>query len=166
MNALAWLFVYTPFPWFGTLYTVAYRYELSRIARPFVDGSSPATWWSVCTHLGLIPADAPRPVTRLRIASYFLAITAAGLVSVLWIMKFIPLVWYYVTILQVASALILFFVLVHHIGPLPRRPYRDVLPYPRLGTRIRHLKKADGEKYSLLTTSELQEQHDGKDITT
>lgn len=153
MNVLIWLFVYTPFPWLGILYIAAYRHEPSRVVRPFRDSSNLAAWWSVCTYLGLIPEDAPRPTTRRWVVPYFIAVTAAAAVSLLWMVRFVPLVWYYIMILQVASALILFFVLVRRIGPPPRRPYRDSLPYPRLGTRIRHLTKAEGEKHSPLTRS-------------
>jgi len=41
---------------------------------------------------------------------------------------------------QVAAALPIFILIrIYWAGPFPFKPYRDVLPYPRLGTRVRNL---------------------------
>jgi hypothetical protein len=50
-----------------------------------------------------------------------------------------PRQWYFLLIAQGTSGLVLTMATVRHLGPPPRKPYADVLSYPRLGSRIRHL---------------------------
>jgi len=44
-------------------------------------------------------------------------------------------------VVQGASGIILTAATMQYLGAPPRRPYADVLRYPRLGSRIRHLPK-------------------------
>jgi len=134
------LFLYTPLPWLLVMYVAFYRHDLSRFARPFRDSSDPATWWSVCRDLGLVDESVKMPAERFGFWRW-LAIFAMVFVSALWTMIPLQLAWYELCGLQAAAALPLFLALVSVFGPFPHRPYRDFLPFPRLGTRIRHLKR-------------------------
>jgi len=137
----AWLFLYTPLPWLAVMYIVAYRHELARLAKPFKDRTGLNEWWSVCAHLGLIKAEAVRRSERaVRSGSLFTVLAIVGL-DLIPALVHPPLEWYFLMILQGASSLVLFLILMNRIGPPPAKPYSDVLPYPRLGTRIRHLRK-------------------------
>ena len=140
MNEVSWLFVYTPLPWLAAMYVAAYRHDLARIARPLRDHASLNDWWSVCGHLGLVSADARRPSRRVPEVRLLLALVSSAVVSLLWLAP-VPLAWYYLVAMQAASALPLFLLMVYRVGPLPFKPYRDVLPYPRLGSRVRHLQQ-------------------------
>lgn len=146
MNGVGWLFVYTPLPWLASMYVAAYRHELSRFTKPFKDHDNLQTWWSVCRHLGLIEGGATQPARRVWKSKPLLALLAIAFVSLIGPLILAQLGWYYLVLCQIASALGLFLVLVDRIGPLPSRPYTDVLPYPRLGTRVRHLGK--GRKFN------------------
>ncbi len=139
MNGIGWLFVYTPLPWLAAVYVAAYRHDIVRLTKPFKDCTDLTAWWTVCTHLGLIKADVPRPARKVWESKTLLALLAIALVSVIGPLFLAPLGWYYVVLCQIASAVGAFPVVVNRIGPLPSRPYADVLPYPRLGTRVRHL---------------------------
>ncbi|MDV3277444.1 MAG: hypothetical protein LYZ69_03130 [Nitrososphaerales archaeon] len=156
MSDISWLFGYTPLPWLVAMYVVAYRHDLSRIRSPLRDHANQAEWWSVCRHLGLIdgsvkmPADDPGRWT-------WLAILACGVTSGLWAIIPFPFTWYALIALRVAAAFPLFLVLVRNFGPLSYKPYRDFLPYPRRGTRVRHLEQAkrhSGEKHNALAVRE------------
>jgi len=139
------LFLYTPIPWIAGMYVTAYRHDLTRIARPLRDHSSRKDWWSVCLYLGLISASVPKPKESPWKVTLFIVVIASSLISLVWLVITIPLAWYYLCALQAAAALPLFLLLVSVAGPIPFRPYRDVLPYPRLGTRVRHLKRRKTE---------------------
>jgi hypothetical protein len=141
LSEITWLFVYTPLPWFAAMYIVAYKHDLGRAAKPFNDRSDPAAWWSVCRYLGLIGPDAPRPARRPWRSMPLLAVLAIVGVAVSLPFVHVASGWYYLVVLQAALALALFLELVSRIGPLPARPYKDILAYPRLGTRVRHLMK-------------------------
>ncbi|MDV3277099.1 MAG: hypothetical protein LYZ69_01360 [Nitrososphaerales archaeon] len=141
MDYLSWVFVYTPLPWLAAMYTVAYRHDLGRVAKPFDDRSGLAAWWAVCRYLGLISPDAPRPARRPWRSRPLLAVLAFAGVAASLPFTHVTSGWYYLVILQAAFALSLFLELVSRIGPLPAGPYRDMLAYPRLGTRVRHLMK-------------------------
>ena len=139
MTDPGWFFLYTPAPWLALMYVVAYRHDLSRIARPFRDSGDLRAWWSVCVYLNLIPAEAPEPPRKIWRTGPFIAVLAALPVSLLWLTPIASWVWYYLALLQVASALFLFLGLANRIGRFPAKPYSDTFPYPRLGSRIRHL---------------------------
>ena len=143
ISPVSFLLLYTPLPWLLLMHIAAYRHDLARVARPIRDRGGLRAWWSVCVLLKLIPAETQEPPRRLWREPALLAVIAAGLVSVFWLLPFFPQPWYYQLLLQVGSALILFFALVSRIGRLPLKPYADSLPYPRLGSRIRHLRKGD-----------------------
>jgi hypothetical protein len=62
-------------------------------------------------------------------------------VSLSWTLRIFPLVWYYLIIVQGISGIVLTAATMQYLGTPPRRPYVDVLRYPRLGSRVRHLPK-------------------------
>jgi hypothetical protein len=143
ISPFSFLLLYTPLPWLVLMYVAAYRHDLARVARPLRDGDGLRAWWPVCVQLRLVSAETPRPQRRTWREPVILATIAAILVSAFWLVPFFPQPWYYQLLLQVISALILFFALVSRIGRLPSKPYSDALPYPRLGSRIRHLHAGD-----------------------
>lgn len=140
MNAVS-AFLYTPLPWLGIMYFVAYRHDLGRVARSLRDSARPTDWWSVCRHLSLVKESPERPAREVWRSPSLPAVLASALISLLWLLIPISSVWYYLCALQVCSALPLALLLRIRIGPLPYKPFKDFLPYPRLGTRIRHLQK-------------------------
>ena len=150
---VASLFLYTPLPWLLAMYVAAYRHGLLRFARPFRDRSDPATWWSVCRDLGLIDGSVNRPGESFGFWRW-LALSATVFVSSLWTIIPLQLPWYELCGLQAAAALPFFLALVSIFGPFPYKPYRDFLPFPRLGTRVRHLKKRVTPGYSQLRPSD------------
>ena len=139
-------FLYTPFPWLAAMYVAAYRRDIGRVARPLRDPARLTDWWSVCRHLSLIKASTERPAKKAWKSLSFPALLASALISLLWLLIPISSAWYYLCALQVCSALPLALLLRSRIGPLPHKPFKDFLPYPRLGTRIRHLRKGKGAK--------------------
>lgn len=140
----------------AAMYLLFYRHDLGRLANPFRDLSSESEWYSVCEHLGLgVDLRPPgRPLlgcTRnllLLIASLTIY-AASGYASLL-------LAWYYLCAIQAAVAVPLFILLVlNWTGPFPFKPYKDVLPYPRLGTRVRDLRRRSESKRKPPETSEV-----------
>jgi hypothetical protein len=134
-----WLFLYTPIPYLTAMYLVAYRHDLGRLAKPFRDLSSESEWYSVCKRLGLAGAEFRQPSkppmgsnrNLLLFISSLAVYSVSGYASLL-------LAWFYLCALQALVAVPLFILLVTNwTGPFPFKPYRDVLPYPRLGTRVR-----------------------------
>jgi len=146
MIEVGWLFVYTPLPWLALFYFTAYRHNLSRIVKPFRDNYDSTAWRSVCKHLDLVRSDAPKPSRRLWKSKDLILLLVAMMISLLGLTIVVSRDWYSPALLQVASAFVLFLVLINRIGRLPSKPYSDTLRYPRLGTRIRHLSKARGER--------------------
>ena len=136
------LFLDTPLPYLAAMYFIAYRHDLGRVARPFHDRpGSKADWYSVCKDLGLTGAEVKAPASPLFGGTRNLLLLAASLsiyaVSV-FASFFLP--WYCLYALQATVAVPLFVLLIaNRLGPFPHRPYQDILPYPRLGTRIRDL---------------------------
>jgi hypothetical protein len=140
-------FLYTPVPYLIAMYLVAYRHDLTRVSKPFRDLARLREWWSVCKHLGLVSAGAKRPTEPFALGTRNLLLFVASVVTytIPFLVPF-PLPWYYLCVAQTAVAIPLFTVIVlSWTGPLPFKPYRDVLPYPRMGTRIRHLGESSGE---------------------
>lgn len=141
MSSISWLFLYTPLPWLIVMYAAAYRHDLARIVRPLHDSATLSEWWDVCRRLGLIDGSIKRPPQGLGFRNW-LAFFAAVFIESLWAIVPVPLAWYELCALEAAAGLPLFLALASAVGPLPYRPYRDFLPYPRLGTRVRHLTRA------------------------
>ena len=141
MPDTGWLFLYTPIPYLVAMYLVAYRHDLGRLAKPFRDLSSESEWYSVCKRLGLAGAEFRQPSNPLMGSTRNLLLFISSLVAYS-ISGYASLVleWYYLCAVQALVAVPLFILLVTNwTGPFPFKPYRDVLPYPRLGTRVRDL---------------------------
>jgi hypothetical protein len=139
MVDLSWLFLYTPIPYLAAMFLSAYRHDLNRISRPIRDGAGRREWWSVCKYLDLIDADVRKP--RRRPGKALISAPATFIISLSWIVIPAHLSWYHLCFLQALAALPLLLLLGRITGPVPHRPYRDVLPFPRMGTRLRHLKR-------------------------
>ncbi len=159
MTSPVWLFLYFPLPFWAISTLIAYRHDLSRFIHPMREHSSLKTWWSVCGYLGLIDRTmVPEPSSRRGFVPYVALLLASAAVSLSWTLGAFPLVWYYLLLSQAVSGLILFAATSRSLGPLPSRPYADALPYPRLGSRIRHLAKVPKTGiYRPARTSELLE---------
>ncbi|MDE1852739.1 MAG: hypothetical protein KGI38_03205 [Thaumarchaeota archaeon] len=147
MPDTGWLFLYTPIPYLAAMYLVAYRHDLGRLARPFRDLSSDSEWYAVCRRLEIFDKN-----TILLERSRFwdvgnlvpLAVSFALYIGSAIASFFLP--WYYLCAIQAAVAAPLFvLVVLNWTGPIPSKPYRDTLPYPRLGTRVRHVKKDEAK---------------------
>src|SRR2546427_12860511 len=80
----------------------------------------------------------------------FFVLFSPASISSLWLVILMAFACSPLCALQACSALPLFLILHRRLGSLPYKPYRDFLPYPRLGTRIRHLKKRKEMERSLL----------------
>jgi hypothetical protein len=148
MNPAEGVFLYTPIPYFGAFVLLLYRHDLSRLRHPFRDDGSPRTWWAVLNHLGLLtPEQATSiPSRRREFLPYAVFLAVSSLVSLTWTLRAFPLLWYYLVIVQGISGIVLSAVAMRHFGSPPRRSYVDVLTYPRLGSRVRHIAKLPTEK--------------------
>lgn len=149
------VFLYTPFPWLVVMYVVAYRHDIGRFGKPLRDSARRAEWWSVCRHLKLTDDKVSVPPDNLGRWSWA-ALVATILISFLWALVPFSLSWYKLAALQAAAALPLFLVLASNFGPFPYKPYKDFLPYPRRGTRARHIerRKRDSSGTSAPATEE------------
>ena len=147
MPNTGWLFLYTPIPYLAAMYLVAYRHDLGRLARPFRDLSSESEWYAVCRRLEIVDNNTVL-LKRSRFGDGRNLVTLAASL-VLYIGSAIAsffLPWYYLCAIQAAVAAPLFvLVVLNWTGPIPSKPYRDTLPYPRLGTRVRHVKKDEAK---------------------
>ena len=134
--------LYLPFPyWIGSV-LVMYRHDLSRLFHPVRDNGSLRNWWYVLGYLGLLgPEAASRPSVKRELLPYVAYSVASAAVSLSWVLRLFPPHWYYLVLIQAISGLILTAATMQYLGQPPRRPYVDVLRYPRLGSRIRHLRK-------------------------
>ena len=134
------VFLYTPFPYWGIFVLVLYWHDLSRLLHPFKDDGSLRRWWSVLYHLGLFDKErAPKKPGRRWILSFLVIVMVSTGTSLGWSLRLFPPLWYCLIIAQGISAIVLTGGTVWCLGAPPRRPYVDVLRYPRLGSRIRHL---------------------------
>ena len=137
------IFLYLPFPYWGVFVLVLYRHDLSRLFHPFRDHGSPIKWWSVLNHMGLLgTGKAARPRSIRGVLPYLALFAVSAVVSLSWTFGLFPPFYYYLIIVQGISAIILAASTIQYLGQPPRRPYVDVLRYPRPGSRIRHLDKA------------------------
>ena len=141
MTDSGWLFLNTPLPYLAAMYFLAYRHDLGRIARPFHDLSNSSEWHAVFKRLGLAGTDLKSPKRPLLGGTRNLVLAvASSVVYAFSVLASFSLAWYFLCAIQAAVAVPLFMLLVtNRTGPFPFRPYMDVLPYPRLGTRIRDL---------------------------
>ena len=141
MEATEVIFLYLSVPYWITFVLVLYRHDLSRLTHPVRDDGSLRNWWSVLTYLGILDAGTHRPSREKEILPFVVYLSISAGVSLSWILQVIP------------ARLVL---PDHRPGGLghrphrrdhavsrtpPRRPYVDVLRYPRLGSRIKHLPK-------------------------
>jgi hypothetical protein len=141
MNAAEVPILYLPVFYWGAFVLLLYRHDLSRLTHPFRDRDGPRRWWSVLLSLGLLSSEqaARRPGRGREVLPILAYLLAAASLSLAWIIPVFPTTWYFLVAAQVASGLVLTMGTVWHLGPPPRRPYADMLRYPRLGSRIRHI---------------------------
>jgi hypothetical protein len=140
MSPAEGIFLYLPFPYWSVFVLVLYRHDLSRLFHPFRDDGSPIKWWSVLNHMGLLgTGKAARPRSMRGVLPYLALFAVSAVVSLSWTFGLFPPFYYYLIIVQGISAIILAASTIQYLGQPPRRPYVDVLRYPRLGSRIRHL---------------------------
>ena len=154
MNPAEAIILYLPVPYWAAFTVVLYRHGLSRLIHPVKDNGSLRSWWSVLNHRGLLDAGTRKPNRRKEILPYVIYLLISAGVSLSWVLKAFPSVWYYLIIVQGISGIVLTAATMQYLGTPPRRPYVDVLRYPRLGSRIRHL-----PKWSLLE-QKVSQQHD------
>ena len=158
MNPGAPIFLYTPFPYWGVFVLVLYRHDLSRLFHPFRDDGSPIKWWSVLNHMGLLgTGKAARPRSIRGVLSYVALFAVSAVVSLSWTFGLFPPFYCYLIIVQGISAIILAASTIQYLGQPPRRPYVDVLRYPRPGSRIRHLGKVPQDRRESESSREPQE---------
>ena len=168
MNPAEGIFLYTPIPYFAAFVLLLYRNDLSRLRHPFRDDGTPRTWWAVLNLLGLLTTEqAARVPSRKRESLPYAVFLSVWLVlSLSWLLMGFPLLWYYLVIAQGVAGIVLSAAAVRYFGSPPRRPYVDVLTYPRLGSRLRHLAKLPKEKREIRPAA-IQEsrQADGSAVT-
>ncbi len=147
MNPAEAVFLYLPIPYWAAFLLLLYRHDLSRLFHPFRDDGSPINWWSVLNHIGLLDtAKAARPRSIRGVLSYPVLFGVPAVVSLSWTFRLFPPLYYYLIVVQGISAIILAASTMRYLGQPPRRPYVDVLRYPRLGSRIRHLGKVPQDR--------------------
>ncbi|MDG7006654.1 MAG: hypothetical protein JRN06_00250 [Nitrososphaerota archaeon] len=141
MNSAEVLVLYLPVAYWGAFILLLYRHDLSRLLNPFRDQNGLRGWWSVLLSLGLLSPEqaALKPGGRGQALPYAAYLIVGGGLSLAWIIPAFPHDWYYLLGIQAASGVVFVMATVKHLGPPPRRPYVDVLRYPRLGSRVRHL---------------------------
>jgi hypothetical protein len=141
MNPAEALFLYLPIPYWAAFLLLLYRHDLSRLFHPVRDDGSLRNWWSVLSHLDILDAGMRGPGRTKEILPYVVYLSLSAAVSLSWTLGLFPQHWYYLIVVQGASGIIPTAATMQYLGTLPRRPYDDVLRYPRLGSRIRHLPK-------------------------
>jgi hypothetical protein len=148
VNPAADIFLYLPLPYWAVFVTLLYRHDLSRLFHPFNDNGNVRNWWPVLGHLNLLSKEqaARRPGRMGEFLPYLVYLIASAAVSLSWVPRLFPPLWYYLIIVQGFSAIVLTAATMQYLGQPPRRPYVDVLRFPRLGSRIRHLAKAPTHK--------------------
>ena len=158
MNPGAPIFLYTPFPYWGVFVLVLYRHDLSRLFHPFRDDGRPIKWWSVLNHMGLLgTGKAARPRSIRGVLPCLALFAVSAVVSLSWTFGLFPPFYCYLIIVQGISAILLAASTIQFLGQPPRRPYVDVLRYPRPGSRIRHLDKAPQDRRENEPSREPQE---------
>ena len=148
MNPAEGVFLYTPIPYFVMFVLLLYRHDLSRLRHPFKDDGSRRAWWVVLNHLDLLTAErATRIPSRKReFLPYAVFLSVSVLLSLSWTLRAFPLLWYYLVVVQGIAGIVISAGAMRYFGSPPRRQYVDVLTYPRLGSRLRHLAKLLSKK--------------------
>jgi hypothetical protein len=141
MNPAEALFLYLPIPYWAAFLLPLYRHDLSRLFHPVRDDGSMRNWWSVLSYMGILDDGVRRPGRTKEILRYVVYLSLSAGVSLSWALWTFPQLWYYLMVAQGISAVILTAATMQYLGTPPRRPYADVLRYPRLGSRISHLPK-------------------------
>jgi len=141
MNAASEVFLYLPLPYWATFLLLLYRHDLSRLFHPVRDDDSLRNWWSVLSYLGVLDAGVRRPGRAKEILRYAVYLSISAGVSLSWALSIFPQHWYFLIVVQGTSGIILTAATMRYLGTPPRRPYADILRYPRLGSRVRHLPK-------------------------
>jgi hypothetical protein len=131
--------LYCPAIYWVAFVLLLYRHDLSRLTHPLRDDGSLRNWWVVLNYLGLLDAGTPKPSIKRELLPYVVYLSISAGVSLSWILRAFPPVWYYLIIVQGISGIVLTAPTMQYLGTPPRRPYVDVLRYPRLGSRLRHL---------------------------
>jgi hypothetical protein len=148
--------LYEPFPYFALAVLAVYRHDLSRLFHPIRDKGDLRNWWYVLGRVGLIDQEAiRRPSVKKEVLPYVASLIGAAAVSLSWLLRLFPPFWYAMVLVQAVSGSILAAAAVRYLGPPPRRPFVDVLKYPRLGSRVKHLPKVstlDGGKREAQST--------------
>ena len=141
MNPAEVEFLYLPVFYWGAFVLWLYRHDLSRLFHPFREKIGPRKLWSELLDLDLLSPQqaALRPNDRGQLLPYAGYLLVAAALSLSWVVPGFPSGWYYLVVAQAISALALTMATVRHLGRPPRRSYVDVLRYPRLGSRIRHI---------------------------
>ena len=141
MNPAEGLFLYTPIPCFATLVLLLYRHDLSRLRHPLKDDGNPRSWWVVLNHLSLLATEqATRiPSRKIEFVPYAVLLPVSLALSLSWALRVFSPLWYHLIIAQGIAGIVLTASAVRYLGSPPRRSYVDVLRYPRLGSRLRHL---------------------------
>jgi len=141
MNPAEGVFLYSPVPYWAAFVLLLYRHDLSRLGHHFRDESSPRNWWLVLNNLGLLSSEqaSHMPSRRREFLPYLVFLSVSLGLSLSWALRLFPLLWYYLVIVQGIAGIVLAAATVQYLGTPPRRPYVDVLRYPRLGSRMRHL---------------------------
>src|SRR6266480_2952971 len=141
MNPAEAVFLYLPVPYWVAFVLFQYRNDLSRLIHPERDEGGLRNWWSALTCSGLLDTGTPRPSTKDEIFPYFICILISTGLSLSWTLRIFPSLWYYLMVVQGVSGIVLTAATLRYLGTPPRRPYVDVLRFPRLGSRVRHLPK-------------------------
>ena len=169
MNPAEAVFLYLPLPYWAVFVVLLYRHDLSRLFHPFRDGGSKRSWWMVLNRLGLLDKERAAhggPGRKGEVLPYFVLLAVAAAVSLSWVLKVFPPFYYYRVIVQGVSAVALTAATVRYLGQPPRRPYVDVLRYPRLGSRVRHLGRIPTGKQETETAAGRDSQDGGADGST
>jgi hypothetical protein len=148
VNPAADIFLYFPLPYWAVFVILLYRHDLSRLFHPFKDDGSVRNWWPVLNHLNLINREqaAHRSGKKGEFLPYIIYLSVSVVTSLSWVLRLFPPLWYYLIIVQGFSAIVLTAATMQYLGEPPRRQYVDMLRFPRLGSRIRHLAKLPAHK--------------------
>jgi hypothetical protein len=168
MNPAEGIFLYTPIPYFAAFVLLLYRHDLSRLRHPFRDDDTPRTWWVVLNHLGLLTTEqvARIPSRKRESLPYAVFLSVSLVLSLSWLLRAFPLLWYYLVIVQGVAGIVLTAAAVRYFGSPPRRPYVDVLTYPRLGSRLRNLAKLPTEKREIKSAAIQESQQANGSVVT
>ncbi|MDG6989475.1 MAG: hypothetical protein JRN21_09210 [Nitrososphaerota archaeon] len=148
VNALVELFLNTPAPYLLMFYVIVYRHDLGRYHHPFRDHDTPRDWVLVFRKIGVVPKDQPAQAYGTDALKIF-PVVFLGL-FIWWLGPFLAFgVWYQAIVAQLLSAIVLMSAITRSLGPSANIARRDHMRYPRLGSRVLHLRgdTEPGEKY-------------------